>query len=271
MCDTLEDYMGVMSRGAQHLNVHIIKRTDDSTKAWIAPYNPLHYAALGDTGYANLNATVMRDIGTIKGQGVWSGLDIVTAIHYSCASCPSAYTANEDSCNGYCNWGGLSQLGLSNETGVWPPNSAISVPGFSGVGVSERIYYYPNLNTPLARKAGPFVTAHEYGHKIGLRHWAGSDYGQGPANPGKFDIMRAGSGHDAPMVGMVPYFGMQLTENGWLEDVVLPNANQRDVHIHDIRGAEGALYELPADSTRETYFIGASGFGVGKRAGLSAA
>jgi hypothetical protein len=237
MVATLTDFISVMSRGAQRFDLSILRREDAPDSAWVAPYGSAHYDAMF-SGWTRCNIDVMRQIAALDSTA-WRDVDVVFMVHYECTF--DGYGCSQEPCQGDCPIGGIAD-------GAVPPDS---VPGFTGTGTTQRIYYWPDINTPLASAAACWVAGHEYGHLLRMWHTSGSycNYNNVSGcladasfnNPGRYDLMRATGNAWVVSQGIVPYGAGQLAMSriGWLPRVVV-DRDTVGLHIPDLR-SEGAF------------------------------
>lgn len=239
MAATLEAYFTTMSRGAQQLDVSVLRRPTAPDSAWVVANPSSCYADLSE-GWLVCNEQVMTAIAEAM-DSVWVGVDMVFAVHYQCTfPCPGA--SDDTTCQMECLFGGKADL--------VPPGHA--VPYFVGNGVTSRIYGWLDLNGAWAAAAGPLIAAHEYGHLLGLGHDDGWRWPYG--NRGHYSIMRSAFPRSYEEDGIVPIGTQALMQPyipegadgglGWLPKVVITN-DTLGLRIPDLRSDGGFAVEVP--------------------------
>jgi hypothetical protein len=245
MASTLHNFIGAMSRGAQVLNVSVLRRTDAPESAWVAPYTAHDYVIThGGRAYQYCNRDVVRHISEIDST-VWVGVDALFMVQYQCLF-PCSTTTNDWTCEASCPWGGVNVVMTD-----LPQEERSGIPGFglgNMPGSTQRVFFWPYLNTLLAAAAAPWVAGHEYGHVLGLaQHTPGSsppDTSQRYYNnPGRYDLMRAIGCSGCVQEGIIPYGPYSLNAFGWLPRVRV-QTDTLGVRIPDIRSEDGFVIEI---------------------------
>lgn len=210
------DYITSISHGSQTLDLHIIKRTDESTKAWIADTTAAGYNGASGT----LNTEIMNKIHEaylpVLQDSIREGVEQVSIYHYT----------HVWSNNGIGGYGGLS-VG--------------TVPGFEG-GLTIR---FPQADVDgIPNKTWTeYATGHEYGQHLGYythtpnmnlsRYVPGVGWvpNERYVNMGRYDCMRANGGNNVSVQGFLPYHPKLLADYlGW-PNIVEVTSDVLGLHI----------------------------------------
>src|SRR5262249_7576521 len=156
----LQNLIATQSQYQQTLNATIITPPGNPNSAWVASHPSTYYATYPQS-YGTLNTEIMTAIANAI-PGVWNGVEEVFVLHYQCTF-PCTDPSSSATCESTCPWGGISTLANG------------SVPGFTGVGTTQR-FYYPLVNEAPNENFAKWVVDHEYGHHLGLGHTPGTQY-----------------------------------------------------------------------------------------------
>ena len=267
MAATLQAFIATMSHGEQQLNVSVLRRPGAPDSAWVAPY-PAHIyvTTYGALAYEYCNQDVFKIVGETDST-LWAGVDVVFSVQYQCLF-PCDNTTSDWTCEETCNWGGINNLMAFIPTVDW-----LRIPGYTRntPGTTQRVFYWPCLNTPTAKAAGAWVAAHEYGHVLGCRwHTPGSEPPDTSSvyynNPGHYDVMRAIASPSVVAGGLTPYSPWALNtlvqeagRAGWMRRIRI-EADTVGLRIPELWSEDGYVAEVmltqqPRSSTRGYEFM----------------
>ncbi len=228
----MADYIGTMSRGAQHLSILILNPSPDTTLAWVADHPASYYQS--PSSYGALNAEIMTKIYNDQ-PGVWIGVKQVFMIHYR---------------NTFPNgvgWAGVRGLACFGSG---------CAPGFTGDGTTQRIGN-DDVNNPIQGEVAKFIAAHEYGHILGFAHSPNTQIliqDCAYVNMGRYDDMR-GVASWVSDGGTVPYHPRHLLQAGWLSDTTV-TTDAKDVRIPPMFTAAAHVVEVPVPgSNSQSYML----------------
>ena len=243
MAAELTHYLETQARGRWRVDIRVIKRTNDSTRAWLAPQAAATYAAGGLVNYRTANREVCAAISAARAD-VWRDVDQVWIIHDQCAfQCTD--NSSRASCEDTCPYGGIATIGTGDP----------DVPGLIGGGTTQRVFV--NAGDVRNHQIQLSFAVHEFGHRLmSTGHTPGSDAPDSLwTNFGRYDVMRSGvNGSFAREEGLVPYAAMHLARWGWLDRVVI-DRDTRGVRLPDVNGPRGVLVEIATRSPRQVFAL----------------
>lgn len=252
MAVEIAQYLETQGRGHWRVDLRVIKRTDDSTRAWLAPRPASAYANSGATNFTTANQEICAAI-AVEHPGIWQDVDQVWIVHDQCTF-PCADNSTRETCEETCPYGGISTIGAA----------ALGVPGLTGGGTTQRQFL--NAGDTRNHQIQLSFAVHEFGHRLfGAAHTPGSDAaGAEWTNVGRYDVMRSGvNGAAAREEGLVPYAAKLLARWGWLDRVVI-DRDTLGLRLPDVYGPRGVMYEVatrsPLQSFAMAHYAGATPF-----------
>jgi len=246
------NYLHWVSNSHLNPNISVLRRIDNSTKAWKNPVLSVTYQNPCGQGltYGNANAWLFQkihdDYSSLAGNpNVWNGVNVVFIVHYNSVFCGASRIA-------------VGNLGFTG-TGFDP-----STVGFNGIGVSMTTSQSWTLNDSHQVLHLEGAVSHEFGHRLGFLHdlgtsSAGLQCGM-PTPPSEFINMGIYSVMDEwalnnDDVGFLSYHPMNLLSKGWVaKQVVSPTCTPLTIELPDIRSANGKVLEVDVEGS-DQYFL----------------